>query len=304
MRSNTFVLVTSFLGLAVARPNHSLLHKHKRNLTPKRILTPDNTCGNVEAGNNNGYMCDPSNSWGGPCCSQYGYCGMAGTATQQNIYLYLTGNSWAYCGDGCQGAFGECAREVTFSSTATPSPTAAAASSAPLLSLTTLVPVISTSTLAPTLLHSQATPVSLSTSTTTSSTSALAPTFTVSSPTGFVDSSPPATQSGCLWVVPGSGSFTHTQTFDFTQLSEFPSDDLTISNYDIAAGTAPFSQKYSNEQVSLSDGTLQLLVPGGQSTSPILGAEVQTTIQDILYGSVRTTVLVSEVPGTCHGKAL
>ena len=129
------------------------------------------------------------------------------------------------------------------------------------------------------------------------------PTFTVSSPTGYVDTSPPAIQSGCLWVVPGSGSFTHTQTFDFTQLSKFPSADLTISNYDIAAGTAPFAQKYSDEQVSLGDGTLQLVVPGGQSASPILGAEIQTTIQDILYGSIRTTVQVSEVPGTCHGKA-
>ena len=99
----------------------------------------------------------------------------------------------------------------------------------------------------------------------------------------------------------GSGSFTHTQTFDFTQTNDFPTGDLAISNYGIEAGTAPYSQMYNSDQVSIYDGTLQLKVPGGQTTSPIYGAEVQTTVQDILYGSVRTTVQVSEVPGTCHG---
>jgi hypothetical protein len=86
-------------------------------------------------------------------------------------------------------------------------------------------------------------------------------------------------------------------------MEDFPSDNLTISNYEIEAGTAPYSQNYTPEQVSMSEGTLRLKVPGGQNTSPILGAEVQTTVQDILYGSVRTTVQVSEVPGTCHGRA-
>ncbi|MCJ1394723.1 hypothetical protein MMC18_007603 [Xylographa bjoerkii] len=89
--------------------------------------------------------------------------------------------------------------------------------------------------------------------------------------------------------------------FDFTQLSDFPTADLAISNYGIEAGEAPYSQMYDSDQVSIYNGTLQLKVPGGQTTSPIYGAEVQTTVQDILYGSVRTTVQVSEVPGTCHG---
>ena len=102
-------------------------------------------------------------------------------------------------------------------------------------------------------------------------------------------------------MVADSGSFTHTQTLDFTLLSDFPTTDLVISDYNIEAGTAPFSQMYNSDQVSISDGTLQLKVPGGQTTSPIYGAEVQTTVQDILYGSVRTSVQVSEVPGTCHG---
>ena len=53
----------------------------------KRTLTPDNTCGG-----SNGYTCDPSNSYGGPCCSAAGYCGKTDD----------------YCGTGCQSTFGTC----------------------------------------------------------------------------------------------------------------------------------------------------------------------------------------------------
>ena len=62
-----------------------------------RALTPDNTCGNLFNGNNNGYSCDPASPLGGPCCSQYGYCG---TTTD-------------YCGTGCQGDFGTCSGTET-----------------------------------------------------------------------------------------------------------------------------------------------------------------------------------------------
>lgn len=41
----------------------------------KRVLTPDNTCGNVANGNNHGYTCNPNDAYGGPCCSASGYCG-------------------------------------------------------------------------------------------------------------------------------------------------------------------------------------------------------------------------------------
>jgi hypothetical protein len=39
----------------------------------KRTISPDNTCGNVLNGNNNGYSCNSTVNSGG-CCSQYGYC--------------------------------------------------------------------------------------------------------------------------------------------------------------------------------------------------------------------------------------
>lgn len=35
----------------------------------KRAVSPDNTCGNLYAGANNGYTCDTTTA--GPCCSQY-----------------------------------------------------------------------------------------------------------------------------------------------------------------------------------------------------------------------------------------
>jgi len=53
--------------------------------------------------------------------------------------------------------------------------------------------------------------------------------------------------------------------------------------------------------VNVAGGSLQLKVPGGQRTSPIQGAEVYTTDNDILYGSVRTWVQTSNVAGTCQG---
>ncbi|MCJ1475937.1 hypothetical protein MMC13_004601 [Lambiella insularis] len=149
-----------------------------------------------------------------------------------------------------------------------------------------------------------------SSSTTTSSTASTATSTLYSTSSiaaaatggSYVGTSPPPVQSGCLWEVSGSGSFTHSQTFDFTNMIDFPTADLSISNYGVEAGTAPHSQMYNSDQVSVGDGSLQLKVPGGQATSPIYGAEVQTTIRDILYGSVRTMVQISEVPGLFYYK--
>jgi len=46
------------------------------------VLPDGGTCGR-----NNGYICEP-----GYCCSQYGY----------------SGDTFGYCGSGCQSDFGEC----------------------------------------------------------------------------------------------------------------------------------------------------------------------------------------------------
>ena len=102
-----------------------------------------------------------------------------------------------------------------------------------------------------------------------------------------------------MWEVEGAGGFTHSQTFDFSALTAFPTNDLTISTYPI--GSSPYTQLYTTSNVAVTSQSLQLKVPGGQTASPILGAEISTHDDDILYGSVRTTLKASTVSGTCHG---
>jgi Chitin recognition protein len=70
--------LTALSSFAVAHPMADALFK--------RDESPDNTCGLNNGGP--GYTCGPSNL--GTCCSQYGYCGATA----------------AYCGTGCQSAYG------------------------------------------------------------------------------------------------------------------------------------------------------------------------------------------------------
>lgn len=65
----SYSIATSLLfgAQALALPGQSLVEK--------RIVTPDNTCGNIANGNNKGYTCNPNDAYGGPCCSSSGYCG-------------------------------------------------------------------------------------------------------------------------------------------------------------------------------------------------------------------------------------
>ncbi|KAI9791309.1 MAG: hypothetical protein M1816_004090 [Peltula sp. TS41687] len=69
-----------FSCLALAQPYES-------NGLVKRVITPDNTCGGTK-----GYTCNPNDPFGGSCCSASGYCGYTA----------------AYCGAGCQKAYGSC----------------------------------------------------------------------------------------------------------------------------------------------------------------------------------------------------
>ena len=118
-------------------------------------------------------------------------------------------------------------------------------------------------------------------------------------PTGPAGSSSPATKEGCLWTIDGSGSFTHILTVDFSNLTALPTDTLDVSTDHIPS--IPYTQTYTIENVAVEDGTLQLKVPGGQTASPILGAEISTAEKNILYGSVRTMMQISSVSGTVSG---
>ncbi|KAL8908500.1 MAG: hypothetical protein Q9171_005418 [Xanthocarpia ochracea] len=89
LTSAHIVLACASVPTALARPSEGsgLLHFLNR-----RAPTPDNTCGNIFNGNNNGYTCVANAPNGGACCSGYGYCGSTAD----------------YCGTGCQVDFGTC----------------------------------------------------------------------------------------------------------------------------------------------------------------------------------------------------
>lgn len=84
------IFASAFAPGALARPREDEGFYH---FLSSRALSPDSSCGNLFNGNNKNYTCDPNSPNGGPCCSQYGYCGTTSD----------------YCGTGCQSAFGKCA---------------------------------------------------------------------------------------------------------------------------------------------------------------------------------------------------
>lgn len=109
----------------------------------------------------------------------------------------------------------------------------------------------------------------------------------------------PTKRAVCSYNAPGAGTFTHHATYSFD------GDTLPAGlrpNTDTVGGT-PFTRTYDPSLVSVSGGYLNLKVPGGQNTSPIRGAGVNTVTGDILYASVRTEAIFSSVPGTVQSKS-
>jgi hypothetical protein len=125
---------------------------------------------------------------------------------------------------------------------------------------------------------------------------------------GFVSaisgvSAQPTQNSFGQWVVPGTGTFAKKSVFTFTGTGL--AADLSASSYQVndQSGGAPYNHLFEPTNVAVSDGFLNLKVPGGQRPSseiPISSAEVTTNVK-MLYGSVRTNAIFSTVPGTCHG---
>ena len=87
--------------------------------------------------------------------------------------------------------------------------------------------------------------------------------------------------------------FTNSKTFVFDGNS-LP-DGLAASNYPAGAHT------FSSANAFVSDGYLQLKVPGGQAIGNVACGEVSTTMTNILYGSVRTVAILSRPAGTVNG---
>jgi len=106
---------------------------------------------------------------------------------------------------------------------------------------------------------------------------------------------------GTNYIVQGVGEFNSHLSIDFATAKQIP-DTLHVDDYPVGAGYAPYSRLFTTDNVNLIHGdSLSMLVPGGQNSSPILGAEIRTTVDDILYGSVRTVAKASTAAGSCHG---
>jgi hypothetical protein len=120
-------------------------------------------------------------------------------------------------------------------------------------------------------------------------------------------------RDGDAWVVPGVGRFDKRAVYTFEE-DELPAG-LQKSNYTVQCRDfnppidIPYNERFDPKNVVVSDGFLNLLVPGGQKPSNCTNfelscAEVTTKEQNILYGSFRTNAIFSEEPGTCHGRSL
>lgn len=133
--------------------------------------------------------------------------------------------------------------------------------------------------------------------------------LTTSSPLSLrTPKSDPVTPTGACYSVPSTGTFTQHALYDFSAAgaSGLPTG-LHANAYPLSNPNAPCDQQLSASNVYVQSGALNLRVPGGQGPCSTTGgprksisvAEVQTSVTDILYASVRTTAKFTAVQGTC-----
>ena len=106
--------------------------------------------------------------------------------------------------------------------------------------------------------------------------------------------------SGACQNVEGAGVFSNHVTWDFTTLNALPSD-LVATTEKNKDPTAPYERVADPSLSTVSGGYLNMKVPGGQSSSPIKTAQLQTKEEGMLFASIRTTAILSSVQGICHG---
>lgn len=119
-------------------------------------------------------------------------------------------------------------------------------------------------------------------------------------------SSPEADYDGCSYNIEGVGKFKNKKVFTFYNgLPEglYASEYIVYDQYD----GAPYNHAFQSKNVVPDGDFLNLIVPG-ETREPsqipnqaISSAEIATTENTILYASVRTNAIFSQVPGTCHG---
>ena len=108
----------------------------------------------------------------------------------------------------------------------------------------------------------------------------------------------------CSYRLNGVGTFNTHFAVDFTKTNTLPSE-LSIDTYTVGAGYSPYSRHFCKENIVFNHGdSISLLIPGKQTTSPIRSAELRTSYEDILYGSVRTVAKASLAAGGVHGETM
>ena len=109
----------------------------------------------------------------------------------------------------------------------------------------------------------------------------------------------PTNTASCTYNALGVGTFTHHAIYSFDGHA-LPAG--LRPNTDTVGG-APFTRIYDPSLLTFSDGYVNLRVPGGQRSSPIRGAGINTVAGNILYASVRTNAIFSRVPGTVQSQS-
>ncbi|KAH6886995.1 concanavalin A-like lectin/glucanase domain-containing protein [Thelonectria olida] len=89
-------------------------------------------------------------------------------------------------------------------------------------------------------------------------------------------------------------SFANHASYTFTG-SSLPAG-LYASNYGVGD-----THTFTPNNVIIRDGYLQLLVNGGQTAKPYKSAQIETTVTNIKYASVRTVAILTEPAGVCNG---
>ena len=175
------------------------------------------------------------------------------------------GSTAAYCGTGCESAFGTCWSEESSSVSA---------------SMTKTKTKTQTKNTSKTKTKNQISgaPTKVSSFTTSTTSSAAGPSATT-----------------CGHTISNVGTFTNFANYTFLS-SSLPAG-LYASSFQV--GKPPYTHLFQPKNVVLSPPYLHLIVPGGQTSFPISSAELTTTASNILYASVRTTAILSTVPGTC-----
>lgn len=122
------------------------------------------------------------------------------------------------------------------------------------------------------------------------------------------------TCSGGMWsVAEANTTFNSHFSVDFSTAVKIP-NDLAVSVNTIGAGTySPYARQFTLANTVLTSGVgLKMIVPGGQAGNApdavtgdptVTSSQVITSYDDVLYASVRTVAMLSDVAGTVAGQS-